>query len=157
MLIFLSWLPSGKHLLILRWASCGEKQLSTRRQDPEKKTCQRPQIAFLRLATRRHWFCTSASYVNQPDGCQTDRHRCNSIICDCCSLRLKQRRDRTSAHARFTISNCSSHRVVSKLLLRNRQGKIENATASKQRCFARGLHEQTASGRTTSPKRPHKR
>ena len=97
MLIVLSWLPSGKHLLILRWASCGEKKLSTRRQDPEKKTCQRPQIAFPRLATRRHWFCTSASYDNQPNGCQTHRHWCNSIVFDCYIIKLQRRRDHTSA------------------------------------------------------------
>ena len=140
---------------MLRSASCSVKRLSFWRN--EDRLASSKYLLFYIQLPGRHWFCTSASYVNQPDGCQTDRHRCNSIICDCCSLRLKQRRDRTSAHARFTISNCSSHRVVSKLLRRNRQGKIENATASKQRCFARGLHEQTASARTTSPKRPHKR
>ena len=82
-----------------------------------------------------------------------DRHWCNNIIFDCCSLRLKQRRDHTSARELHNL-NISSQRVVSKLSFRNGQGKIENATASKQRCFSGGLREQPASARTTSPKRP---
>ena len=32
--------------------------------------------------------CTSAFYANQSGNCQCNHQRCNSNICDCCSLRL---------------------------------------------------------------------
>ena len=64
------------------------------------------------VASMRLGWCTSVSYVNQPDGCQTDHHRCNSIICDCCSLRLKHRRDHNSRRRGFQLLMETSRRVV---------------------------------------------
>ena len=60
--------------------------------------------------------CTSVSYVNQPDGCQTDHHRCNSIICDCCSLRLKQRQGHTSERAGSRLQSGATRRVLNNMV-----------------------------------------
>ena len=67
-------------------------------------------------ASVRQGRCTSVSYVNQPDGCQTDHHRCNSIICDCCSLRLKQRQGHTSERAGSRLQSGATRRVLNNMV-----------------------------------------
>ena len=85
----------GGDLLMLRSASCGVKRLSIWRN--EDMLASTKYLFFYIQLLGRHWFCTSASYDNQPNGCQTHRHWCNSIVFDCYIIKLQRRRDHTSA------------------------------------------------------------